>query len=293
MEMRDMIQSKDMLEYLEKNNYEFTEIDKATICYNSKLALPEKHRLLIQLSEKTKDQELSKMISKRVNYDAKCFDTFMSNQGNYIYTLEVYEDEEWLNEGYFTDAQIAKAYGMVMKNPFLINKCRITTEVHKKIYSESTVAAYTYDCTGNITKYWSSELSDQVNSSDDDFFVKRFVNIPNPFQRGDIVRHIGKDEYGVVETSQSEWAEFLNMIHSKRLFADWYDASITVSFLSEDGKFSHQHINPIFLEKAEPEDSDPQKNLFEMASGLLRGEAGFDFFLASYDDYKEKVAKNQ
>lgn len=238
------------------------------------------------------------MISERANYDIKCLDAFVSNPGNYIYILEVCEDEERENKGYFTDAQIAKGYGMVKKTSFQIGKYPILKEegmqgnsidVGKKNYNGSAVAEYSYDCNGNITNYWSSELPDDVHSLKEECFENRFIHIPNPFQRGDVVRQIGKQEYGIVETSQSEWEEFLEQIRVNDLGVDWFDSSITVSFLLEDGKFSHMHINPIFLEKAEPEDLDPQKELLAMASGILRGESSLDYFLSVYDEYKQKL----
>ena len=56
----------------------------------------------------------------------------------------------------------------------------------------------------------------------------------------------------------------------------------------EQGYISHNHINPAFLEKYEPQEEDDGFELLMSASDLLRGRGGLDFLLHHYDVYKEK-----
>ena len=83
-------------------------------------------------------------------------------------------------------------------------------------------------------------------------FENAYMEIPNPFEKGDMVRVVGTDRYGMVRTSQAEWEEYKVRMH-QMTGKDFIDASITVDFLCGDGEFSHDHINPIFLEKMDPD----------------------------------------
>ena len=83
-------------------------------------------------------------------------------------------------------------------------------------------------------------------------FENAYMEIPNPFEKGDVVHVVGTDRYGIVLISQTEWEAYklrMNQVTGK----DFIDASITVDFLCQNGQFSHDHVNPIFLEKIEPD----------------------------------------
>lgn len=73
--------------------------------------------------------------------------------------------------------------------------------------------------------------------------------MPNPFEKGDIVRFAGTEDYGIVFESQKDWKEYLDKYKSdewrkKGITLDFSDAQIVVEFLGDDGTFGHGHINP-------------------------------------------------
>jgi hypothetical protein len=78
-------------------------------------------------------------------------------------------------------------------------------------------------------------------------FQNAYVVIPNPYEKGDLVRIIGTDKIGKVNVSQEDWDKYVKKALSPESKEDWVDASITVIY-SDDGH-DHDHINPIFLEK--------------------------------------------
>ncbi|MBD5083997.1 MAG: hypothetical protein HDT33_02745 [Clostridiales bacterium] len=90
-------------------------------------------------------------------------------------------------------------------------------------------------------------------------FENQYLELPNPFRRGDIVRVAGcsrSGRRGIVETTQEEWAHF-NQRVKDGLYADYFDACVTVEFPTGQGGFSHQHISPLYLERCRPEKEDP------------------------------------
>ncbi|MBQ3497385.1 MAG: hypothetical protein IJA73_04560, partial [Oscillospiraceae bacterium] len=112
--------------------------------------------------------------------------------------------------------------------------------------------------------------------------------IPNPFERGDIVR--SHSAIGIVETSQAEWTELMeNQNQSEGL--DYYDAVITVEFPSEGGGFFHDHISPLELEKIDPADLEDgaEKELLEVAQAILAGGGSLDWLTRASADYREAM----
>ena len=123
-------------------------------------------------------------------------------------------------------------------------------------------------------------------------FRNAYVEMPNPFEAGDIVRGIGpaaRCGVGVVETSQEQWGEWKERRHAgKAEWADFSDEQITVSFFDEKGGFSHNHIQPIFLERYEIPEDAPEWRLVMYAGDLLKGIGGIDWFVLYLDEYRER-----
>lgn len=100
-------------------------------------------------------------------------------------------------------------------------------------------------------------------------FERRFVKMPNPFEKGNIVRTTRDGRIGVVTTSQAEWRDFLRRAEEKGLDVDFSDASIIVEFQNADGSWGHRHIQPIYLERAQgkfkalPDDGHRKDELIE------------------------------
>ncbi len=112
---------------------------------------------------------------------------------------------------------------------------------------------------------------------------------PHPFEKGDIVKTIHGMEMGVVESSQEEW-ERLSELYKKSLedgieLDMFMEDTIKVDFLESDGRFDHDHVSPIYLERVDM-DSLPDsldKTVLKFASGLIRGDGGLESFLHYYE----------
>ncbi len=144
-----------------------------------------------------------------------------------------------------------------------------------------------------LSEYLSQE--GPFNEERDGYFTYIFYVVPNPFDRGDIVRLVDAEEYGIVETSQKQWQEALARYQSDEwkqmgLRPDYSDVQIRVGILNNDGTFGHAHINPIDLERYQPLDS-PMDKLLLCVSDLYRGKGSVNelhFFTMGYRKDREQ-----
>jgi len=183
----------------------------------------------------------------------------------------------------FTDMQRA---ALLYHNDLLLEqKCSCLRDLQAKTEDEG------------LRKQLSEYLNQEgpFNEERDGYFTYIFYEVPNPFERGDIVRLVDTEEYGVVETSQRQWQEDLSRYQSDEwkqtgLGPDYSDVQIRVGILNNDGTFNHAHINPIDLERYQPLDS-PMDKLLLCASDLYRGEGFLDelhFFTMGYRKDREQ-----
>ena len=138
----------------------------------------------------------------------------------------------------------------------------------------------------------------------------RYVSVPHPFRRGDIVvcydsypaftnsgEHKGKYKIGIMRnfSDDEDWADWDNDVKTRlKSVTDFSDVSTTVEFLYPDGSFSHKHPNPMELEFARdvegalPEDT-PKTDYLEVASDLMKGDGSIELFQMYCDDYLESA----
>ena len=136
----------------------------------------------------------------------------------------------------------------------------------------------------------------------------RYVSVPHPFRKGDIVvcygfcpvfanprEHAGKYEIGIMQSfaDDEDWAYWDNDVKTRlKSITDFSDVATTVEFLYLDGTFSHRHPNPMELEfacdveGALPEDI-PKTDYLEVASDLMRGEGSIELLQMYCDKYLE------
>lgn len=155
------------------------------------------------------------------------------------------------------------------------------------------VAWAAYGADGEMELFGSSELApssraDVERDYDPARFENAYVELPSPFEAGDLVRTVGpwgrEGEVGVVETGREEWAELSGRL-KRAAYADFSDGALVVSFL-RGGAFSHGHVPPSFLERHDPPEGDPARELLLCASDLVAGRGGLDWFLLALESYR-------
>ena len=320
-EMERLIPSKDVRELIEKTGRTFTDFEIAVLLYNSTLAYDDKVVLMKELLEKTEDIELKQMLKERIDQNEEDIKCFNENANAYVYVLK--SDEYEVEEGYcghFTNAKVAYKYGLKLAHSFRIEKYALmdsgedvsfkrtfysnpyifveknTDELIEEYESnlEEPVAIFFYSQEGKLEYFNGSEvIREEKEELDKMFNPKRFENayieIPNPFDAGDIVRLVTDGGHGIVATSSSEWEEYKKRLKNVKE-KDFVDTGITVDFILDDGEMIHNHINPIFLEKYAPAEDDADKEVLLAASNVYRG-VGLDSFIYCYDEYRKNGKK--
>ncbi len=277
--MVDLIPSAYMKKLFRKKGFEFNDWQKATLIWNA----PDKTWLekllsLKELSEFTSDEELRGQIIQRIDYENAIFQRFIANNGQFVYVVC---EDTWGNAGYFWDFNMAKTYALKFMerngticqiekqhivsseedlavkaiswfNPYLFdNKGESPWKVENTPYDGQNVASITLDRKGQIKSVFSREmtLDEQMSVGySPDRFEMQYFEIPFEATAGTPVKLTyspgSYDDYGILLTDTAEWNKFLSSSH----FKDFSDIAVTVVYLTEQGLWRHEHINPLYLD---------------------------------------------
>lgn len=284
--MVGLIPSKDVRDYCKTIGHEFSDFEKATIIYNSRMTEEEKSKALKELADVTNDEKTKTQIYERLEFDAKKLATFTYNCGDYIYAVVIEEDEAV--NGYFSVFDLAVKFGRNQNNKFRISKYKIMGK--ELLISGNLIGEIDFNEKGKIISLWSNEIPEEeakFGCENVQRFESRYIDIPNPFERGDIVQILTNGSVGIVETFRKDWEKNMEMI-TNGVFVDWTDVSITVTYLLDKGGICHSHINPIYLEKIDSWPNEKQWRFIQQASCLAKGEGSLDYFVSLYDELRER-----
>lgn len=312
------IKSKDVRAHIQRTGLQFSDSQIGTLIFHSGMPYHELHRALKELAEKTTDQELRRQIGERIVYDERCQEIFETNDGSFFFEVCVdggSKDRAYGETiGHFASGKLALAFMEGKNVPFTVKKYQIVglreplvksalrrnprlcsgKLVQERPYEGAPVSEFSYNAHGSLVRYWTDEISDKERSSVDDWgnsrFENRFFPLPNPFELGDIVCMADDpDSLGIVETSQEDWAEWMQGVQKRKIPLDYYDSFVRVEFLTEQGTFVHSHIPPINLERVALDQTDRRKELLEAGSRILTGQISLEGFSCAYHAYQEEL----
>ena len=295
--MFELVQSQWMKEYFEEIDFAFTDFQKATLIWNAPGRLRQEILdALEELSEKTRDKTLRRQINERLNYEKKTFETFTHNQsGKYVYVVE---DMEYESCGFFIDYNRALKYAKKYMQIYEL-KCRISkqmivdTDADEIVrnplrgnpnlgfeteeycaYDGTAVASVTLNMSGEIERFNSYELPEEekiVDSYQVERFEYHFIKMPCPLQAGTPVKDIRNGLYYVLAGGEADWNRYLNRIEEKNWYVDFSDIQMICYKLTESGIWSHEHINPLYLEVEFPTyiEDDPKRQALRHATEAL------------------------
>ena len=282
-----MVPSKYMREYL-KDKKEFTDWEKATLIWNSTVCTwKERMDLLKQLSERTSDVKLKIQIAERFQYEETAYQLFIENQNNqFVYVVfDTYRDAS----GYFSEYEMARKYGMrecekYGGDHFFIEKQLLFGQKTKEniikpwisdknilkgsIFCESEYDGRenvwaNYDKNGGIRLFYSMEMSAEdntrVDTMDRNRFEYRFFKIPFGMETGTIVKSLYSGTYFVLECGEDDWNDYMNRTDADPSYYDFSDIQVIVFGIQKDGHWSHDHVNPMYLELELPKKEDGNK----------------------------------
>lgn len=264
-----------------KENIQLQDIDLATIIYHAPLPVSLTHRYLSELADKTENADLKKQIDQRLIYDQLSIERFANNDGSCFYETSASDGDVI---GHFATIDLAKNHALSLGTAFSVQKyqiigfCKDIIVPHfaynprlvtkgttgAQSYTGDAISGCRYEAAGQLLDCWSYEMTAEETAIVEDWganrFEWRFVRLSNPFEYGDAVRSTNTNRMGVVRTSQDEWKQLLQTVEEGKLVCDYTDASITVEFPEKDGVHSHEHIQPIYLEKYNQRENHNGKN---------------------------------
>lgn len=281
--MLELIPSKQVRDYMDEIGFEFTDHQKATLIWNAVgCSRDEKLMALEDMSQNTEDSLLKQQIKERLRYELIMLADFKENtDGEFVYVVE---DKDGIQIGYFENASMAMRFAADRKENCSIRKYLMVKdnklpplseykELYYKFinsdveeqdvgeYLELSVAGVEIDEKGNVESLWCDNKMDYaIHELSTERFENQFVNIPFPetFTRGIPVKLVTTGEYGIIEAGSEIWGDFTDRI-ARGLYVDYSDMCITVQFIRENGRWSHNHINPIYLEVCMPDfNQEPQ-----------------------------------
>lgn len=267
-ELEILIPSKSVREYILEAGWKFTDFQRAALLCHRGMLLKDKYSHLKALGEHTADHILREQIVEYLEGMEKGIQTFRENDDRRcIYVLKVKGDGgrwdgEYLDSGCFFDWENVFQCGKKEDAPFEVEKSRVDDMPVSEdgSCSQHADAGIGFNKYGEAECFWSNETSGVDNKC----FDNAIINIPNPFERGDIVKCKGADGrefFGIVEEEREEWEKRLEW-HLERVeegdpCIDFTDLFIGVAFLCEDGTFAFSdNTTPLDLERYQPKEED-------------------------------------
>lgn len=295
--MFEIVPSQWMKKYFEEIDFAFTDFQKATLAWNAPGKLRQEILdALEELSEETRDEILRRQINERLNYEKKTFEIFIYNQsGRYVYVVENMEYESC---GFFVDYGRALKYAKKYMQTYEL-KCRINKQlivaadedeiVHNPwrgnpnlgfeteeycAYEGDAVASVTLNMYGEIERVCSYELPEEEKIVDGykvGRFEYHFIKMPCPLQAGTPVKDIRDGSYYILGEGEEEWNRYLDRIEEKEWYVDFSDIQMMCYGLTESGIWSHEHINPLYIEVEFPTyiEDDPKRQALRYATKAL------------------------
>lgn len=306
-ELKAMIPSETVRQYVLKTDWTFTDREKAGFLLHNDLPLNELFCRLRSLRDNTNDNVLKEKLTRYLNSEEQGLRELKENGDRYyIYVLKVCDsaDRDYYAVGYFFDYEAAYEYGIKdhEKYSFKIEKYWIHGARVPEQYDEEWIMDHAVSSL--VFKNGEAYYLDSEHSEYDFKYFDYYFRIPNPFERGDIVKVINTDLYGVVETSQKDWNEEVDRrllrMSEQEFCYDYTDNVISVSFPDEDGLFSdYDHSFPENLELYQPKPSHEGgtalDDLLLEVSKIYKGSGylGNMWFLAKeYRKAKDRENKN-
>lgn len=292
-ELNVLIPSEYVRNYVLETGWGFTDKQKAVLLVHGDLSLKEQCSRLRALQESTADQSLKERIAKYLNSEDLRFQAFKVNSDKaYIYILKVKEGDipypGILPDEYFFDFDLAYGCGRETSLPFMIEKYPVEVPgIGSPRSLFTTFLEFNED--GESVYFYGAIQGDDGEPED----FNDFIEVPNPFEKGDIVRIVGTERYGIIATSPKWWrSDMFKYKNGEPCWKDWdfYDAQIRVEFLCEDGTFSHDHVNPLRLERYQPEEGCDKRSAMDklllQASHICRGEGSLEMLYLSTMAYR-------
>ena len=269
-----VIPSETMKMYLKKVGNQFTDAQLAAMIYGHGIwDLQEKCEMLSRLAHETEDETVSDRIKSYLNYLDIAYQVFTETDENYVFVVFAQHKKGKKR----SLVGIYRAYDQILE--FIKNDPNYMFHIKKRILiHQKADLEFDYFPDDSVTIDSEVHLKEfQTTSFEqeelDALFPFAYVPVLDPFYRGDTVKILGADQYGIVmghkdmEEKSMHLKEQVSSI--KNGCISFQDLYVCVSILSEDGWTWNQKLSPYILEKIEFSDKDPRRDLFDKAKIIL------------------------
>lgn len=269
--MFELISSKDYKKYLEDNNIELSDWDKAALIYHHKLAgHNEKAEALRELMKTTADDDLKKQIEQRLSMDCRYYKEFRENTGNSYYVLYKRYEKQYMEVDAYLDFSSAFNDGVKGKYDFRIDKYLFKCREADGVFG--VVSFDTQGNIGNLFGLYSIKERDCLMSTGCNRFEDHYIDLPLMFRQKDLVNIAGTELYGIVDFPENDEDELKYRQRAKN--GEYCDFQVTVDLMFEGKKLlpisSHLHCAPTYIEYAKFDtDDDVRKEFMEYMAKKL------------------------
>jgi len=255
--------SRYLRDYWQSVGFTLTDSELATVIWNSpKRTLDEKLSALNEIIEKTCDSDLKMRIAQRLEKERTTLAAVKDNAcKKYVYA--VVDDSNDIC-GYFGDYDTAfefiqfstEKYSSIgitysIEKHLLLAKTEFDSEINKANmeYPSAPAGVVVFDKNVEILSVSSNEVR-MVETDCTKSFENQFFRIPLDLPAHAVqVRDLIENKYGVLCFSGSDvWESLFDSLEKRNVPLDYYDIQTPVFFLTEQGFWSHEHINPMYLE---------------------------------------------
>ncbi len=295
-----------MQNYYQEKGITFTDLEKATILWNSVFPLPKAEILsaLKEIADTTADKALQTQIKERLYAERETEQRFQGNDGRCFFICTSSDEgpkEEW-GSYYFAALEAAKAYGKEESQGIFKIEKKIFEDCCTDDDSDETDAVegcawYTKDgemihCASFPYMFGISGSLDYGKSSR---FEDAYIPLQNPFETGDIVRIVGDSRPAIVQESREQWYRLLeqNIKDPRGYYPTFEDNCLRVEFLREDGEMFHEHPHILSLEKIDQWEDELEWELLQAVSRLIKGKGEMDDFLYCYHKNLNRKSKSK
>lgn len=247
---------------------ELTDWDVASLIYrNVQLDYEEKMEALKTVGRETADEALRTQIHERVSRDKKYLQAFRESNGNSYYQLNTWYKSDYVKDGIYIDYESAYIAGLEEGESFKITKEAFACK-EKKGENAGVFGTIELNADGSIGKWvwlYGVGRADDINDGNRTRFEGRGISLPLCFKRGDIVRIMGTEIYGIVGAPCN--AEDEAKMRQLASAGDYSDFQVPVDTIFDGKKylivFDHEHISPAQLEYANLKDDDMRKGFLK------------------------------
>lgn len=292
-ELEILIPSETVRNYVLEKNRTFTDAQKACILLYHDMPLRMLYPRLRSIRDNTADMVLKKQLEEYIDIEERGFEAFRENKDRfciYVVTEELYQKGDYFPHGYFFNCDEAYEYAAKRnekdKHLFMIEKHLIHGANIPDKYMQSkrdpfnyAVSLVEFDKDGEAIYLYSKEVPHPKDLEWTNF-DNMFFEVPNPFEKGDIVRNTVTGDCGIVITSQKQWHEHIEKCQCSYPNNYVCDSTVDVAFPQEDGLFKTKSIIPIYLERYFPkwDRNNPEllDNFLIVTSRLYKGKGCLD-----------------